>query len=233
MADRVAAYAGTRNLYTMMYVSLKSLLLNNKMDRVYLLIEDDEFPYKVPGCVTVVNVSEQEYFPADGANTQSRYSYMALMKCAFSMMFPDEKLILWLDCDTIVDDDITDLFDMNMSFYYYAAVMEPAKSKDIFRYVNVGVLMCNLSLLRATQKDEEIIAFVNSCKLNLPEQETINLLCQGRIRLIDSAYNANNWTTFVVKPKIIHYAATPNITEQWAYKKYAQMSLFKEEGETE
>ena len=32
MADRIAVYAGTRNIYEQMYTSLKSLLLNNDMD---------------------------------------------------------------------------------------------------------------------------------------------------------------------------------------------------------
>ena len=60
MYDKVAVYAGTRNLYEQMYVCLKSLLVNNAMDRVYLLIEDDEYPYTVPENVIPVNVSEQD-----------------------------------------------------------------------------------------------------------------------------------------------------------------------------
>ena len=60
--DKVVVYAGTRNVYDPMYVSLKSLLINNKIDRVYLLIEDDEFPYPIPKNVYPVNVSEQNYF---------------------------------------------------------------------------------------------------------------------------------------------------------------------------
>ena len=39
MSDKVAVYAGTRNVYPQMYTSLKSLLTNTKMDRVYLMIE--------------------------------------------------------------------------------------------------------------------------------------------------------------------------------------------------
>ena len=41
MSDKVVVYSGTRNVYPQMYVSLKSLLLNTEIDRVYLLIEDD------------------------------------------------------------------------------------------------------------------------------------------------------------------------------------------------
>ena len=45
---RVAAYCGTRNLYKDMVPAVKSLLVNSNVDKIYLLIEDDQFPYKLP-----------------------------------------------------------------------------------------------------------------------------------------------------------------------------------------
>ena len=41
---RVAVYMGTRNYYDMMVIAAKSLLSHTRMDRVWFLIEDDEFP---------------------------------------------------------------------------------------------------------------------------------------------------------------------------------------------
>lgn len=231
MSDKVAVYAGTRNLYEQMYVALKSLLLNNEMDRVYLLIEDDEYPYPVPECVHPVNIESQEFFPKDGANYQNLWSYMTMMRCCLSTMLPHEEKVLWLDCDTIVNEDITDMFAMNLDGCYYAAVYEPKKSIDIFRYVNAGVLLLNCEMLRLTRKEDELIAMLNSIPMNFPDQAAINLLCQGRIRLIDSEYNANAWTTTCLKPKIYHFAAIKgdDLKKQWAYKKYAKMPLFAEE----
>ncbi len=231
MYDKVAVYAGTRNIYEQMYVCLKSLLLNNKMDRVYLLIEDDEFPYPVPDCVIIANVSEQEFFEKDSPNYQSPWSYMTMMRCALATMFPEEKRMLWLDCDTIVDADITDLFQMNMTGVFYAGAIEPRKSVDVFRYINCGVLMCNLELLRLAEREDELVQLLNGVKLGFPDQEAINLLCQCRIRLIDSSYNSNPWTMPCQIPKVIHYATIrgDELKKQWAYKKYDKMSLFKEE----
>ena len=62
MNDKVVLYAGTRNVYEQMYTSLKSLLWNTPVDRVYLLIEDDEFPFELPENVHPMNVSGQDYF---------------------------------------------------------------------------------------------------------------------------------------------------------------------------
>ena len=77
-----------------------------------------------------------------------------------------------------------------------------------------------------------MVAFLNKYQLGWPEQDCINLLCQGRIRLIDSTYNANSFTTVCLRPKIIHYAAMKEYSEHWAWKKYDALELpFK--GETE
>lgn len=231
MYDKVAVYAGTRNIYEQMYVCLKSLLLNNDMDRVYLLIEDDSFPYPVPDCVMIANISGQEFFENDSPNYQNPWSYMTMMRCALATMFPEEKRMLWLDCDTIVDKDITDLFQMNMTGIFYAGALEPKKSIDVFRYINCGVLMCNLELLRLAEKEDELVQLLNTVELGFPDQEAINLLCQCRIRLIDSSYNSNPWTMRCQIPKVIHYATIrgDELKKQWAYKKYDKMSLFKEE----
>ena len=223
--DKVAVYAGTRSIYEQMYVALKSLLVNTPMDRVYLFIEDDEFPYPVPENVHPVNVSEQDYFLPGTPNFNSPWSYMTMLRCALATMLPDEKKVLWLDCDTIVNDDISDLFEMDVNGYYYAGVMEPAKSKDVFRYINAGVLLCNLELLRGMCKEQEMIAFLNVCKMPWVDQDIINLLCQGRIRVIESIYNSNAFTMPCIRPKIIHYAAVKDFKNDWAYKLYAETEL--------
>ena len=230
--DKVAVYAGTRNLYEQMYVCLKSLLTNTKMDKVYLLIEDDEFPYKVPDIVHVANVSGQKFFLPGSPNYSNPWSYMAMLRCVLSFILPEER-VLWLECDTIVNEDISDLFDINMDGCYYAGVMEPQKSRDIFRYINSGVLLCNLSLLRDTQKEVELAYFLNNFRFVWADQEVINLLCQGHIRTIDSEYNQNAFTLQCIRPRIIHYAAVKDFKNDWAYQMYANMDLFKEEQKDE
>lgn len=226
MFPKVAVYAGTRNLYEQMYVCVKSLMANTIMDRVYLLIEDNEFPYPLPENVYIANVSEQEFFLPGSPNYSSPWSYMAMLRCVLSIILKDESRVLWLDCDTIVNEDISDLFQINMEGCYYAGVVEPQKSRDIFRYINSGVLLCNLDLLRDTQKEVELAYFLNCYKLNWADQEVINLLCQGHIRTIDSEYNQNAFTVPCIRPRIIHYAAVKDFKNDWAYQKYARMQLF-------
>ena len=231
MARKVAVYTGTKNVYPQMYTSLKSLLMNTQMDRVYLLIEDDQFPYPVPENVYVANVSQQQFFHPGTANFGSPYSYMDLLRCALSFILKDEKVVLWLDIDTIITEDISDLFETDMTGFYYAGAIEPGKCKGIFTYINTGVCLTNLELLREFGKEAEEIAFLNNYKFAWPGQDVINLLCQGRIRQISSEYNANPFMIPCTRPKIIHYAAmkADDYKKDWAYRMYEQMELPLEE----
>ena len=233
MADKVAVYSGTRNVYPQMYTSLKSLMANNTMDRVYLMIEDNVFPYPISENVIIVNVSEQKLFQPGSANFSSPYSYMDLMRCALGAVFNQEKIMLWLDIDTIIDDDITDLFELNMDGYFYAGAIEPQKCKGIFYYINTGVTLCNLEMLRAWQVERLMVTFLNNYKFVWPGQDVINLLSQGRIRVIGSEYNSNSFCMPCTRPKIIHYAAMKDYKDDWAYKKYENMKVFVEDEKDE
>ena len=42
--DRVAVYCASQALYKHTIPAIKSMLMNGRPDRIYLLIEDDEFP---------------------------------------------------------------------------------------------------------------------------------------------------------------------------------------------
>lgn len=220
MNRRVVVYAATRNLYKQMYIAMKSLLANNEIDAVWLLIEDNEFPYELPENVYYMNVSKQRFFPAYGANSKTKFTYMSLLRCALTKLFPKEKKMLWLDVDTIVNDDICDLFELNMEECCYAGVIEPKKCIDIFRYINAGVLFANLEYLRKTGRDDEIIEHLNRFYLNWPDQEAINIYCQGKMRFVGNEYNSNSFTGIALKPKIWHYAAIKDWTDCALYKKY-------------
>ena len=209
MSERVAVYAGTKNVYPQMYTSLKSLLLNTEIDRVYLLVEDDSFPYPVPENVYLIDVSDQKFFAPGSPNFASPYSYMDLLRCAMSYILQNEKTVVWFDIDTIINEDISELFDTDMNGYFYAGVIEPGKCKGLFTYINVGVCVCNLELLRESGKEAEEIAFLNTYHYQWPGQDVINLLCQGRIKQISSEFNGCPWVLPCTRPKIIHYAAIP------------------------
>lgn len=218
MRERVAVYCGTRNLYENMIPAVRSLMENTDDVKVYLLIEDDEFPYDLP--VEVINVSTQEYFPKGSASYSNPWTYMVLMRAALHRVFPQYDRILSLDVDTIVTRDIGELWDIDIDNYYLAGVKELHKSSYNL-YVNAGVMLLNLAKLR-DGKGDEIIRSLNERLYSFNEQDCINQLCRGGILEIPSVYNMNSWTEPTTTPKIVHFAAIKN------YMDYPLVEMYKE-----
>lgn len=204
---RVAVYAGTRNIYSLMYTALKSLIMNSDVDKVYMLIEDDEFPYELPDFVETMNVSDQTYFPDDGANTwKPWFTYMAYMRAVLAKLLPDLDVVLALDVDTIVQKDITDIWDLPIEDYYFSASREPVHCVDGKLYTNMGVTLYNLKKIREDHIDDAVVKIVNTEDLQCPEQMAFNRLCQGHILDMPSEYNCTRYTVETDDPKVIHYA---------------------------
>ena len=218
-------YAGNRTVYPDMVTAAKSLLMHNKVDDVYFLIEDDKFPYYIPDVIKTINVKNQKWFPSDSPNIKTRFSYIVLMRAVLSEIFPDLDKILSLDIDTIVLGDITSLWELPLDNYYFAAVEEPTSRKGgtnkkdpIFyenqnEYYNVGVTLYNLKKLRdgTTMKGVKLL---NERAWYSVEQDTFNIVCGGKILKIPSDYNVcNYWTAPTVNPLIAHFAGDP--LDQW------------------
>ena len=218
---KVVVYAGTRNVYHNMVVAAKSLLCHTHIDRVWFLIEDDEFPEELPAVIKTKNMSGQQWFP-DGPNTRKRWSYMSLLRLALHEILPEEDRVLWLDIDTIVNADITDLMKTDLDGCYVAAAEEPIRSKDPFLYFNAGVMILDLKKLRDGMADL-LIRYVNRVDMRFPDQDVINLLCQGRIKPVSPYWNSNIWIVEVSDPGITHFAADRNYERHELWQKYELM----------
>lgn len=210
---KVAVYTGTRNLYPEMVPAVKSLLIHSDVDEIWLFIEDDEFPYELPKYVKIKNVSSQKYFKPDGPNMKSKFTYMAMMRAVLYKEFPKLDRILALDVDTLANDDISSLWDVDLGDeYYLAAVREPARSWRDDIYVNIGVALYNLEKLRDGMGDE-VVKALNEGNYTYLEQDVFNQKCKGKILEIGSEYNATNYTQPTNHPKIVHYAGMKH--EEW------------------
>lgn len=223
---KAAVYTGTRNIYKGMVPAIKSILINSDVQKIYLLIEDDQFPIALPKEVECINVSNQTYFKSNGANMNSAYTYMAMMRAALTKVLPTSlDRVLSLDYDTIVNQDISDLWELPLDNYYFAASKQPHKTDQYLNifYTNTGVALYNLKLLRETKKDDEIIQRLNTFIYPFVQQDCYNELCQNHILEMSSDYNVNPWTLPTNNPKIIHFAGES--MNKWYYKQIVQKYL--------
>jgi len=225
---KVAAYTGTRNLYKMMIPAVKSIICNSDVDEVWLFIEDDKFPYEygMPSeIVKIRNVSDQRYFAENGPNMKSGFTYMAMMRATYAKEFPNLDRILSLDVDTIVNRDISALWDLPLTDkYYFAASKESsATEKHDYLYTNIGVALYNLDKLR-DGKCDEVIDELNREKYSYLEQDVFNKLCQGEIFEMDPTYNSTPFTKMVTNPCIVHYAGQKKWDGTKLYRDYEKQS---------
>lgn len=206
---KCVSYCMTRNIYPQILPSLKSLLANNNIDTVYLITEDNEIGIWMPDNVKIINVSGQKWFRADSPNYYSRFTYMVMMRMALPFILKDEDMVLSLDLDTIIQTDISELWDLNMDDKYVAGCTETELTKHKgYPYINCGVMMINLAKMRDGMA-ERIIKLLNEKRYLYNEQDCMNEEVPEENKLIlPSAFNFGFFNKDkACVPAILHYAA--------------------------
>ena len=215
-------YFGTSNMADQMVASAKSLLKHTHVERVWFLSDVDEFPVYLPDVIKVRNVKDQEWFPPEGPNYNSRWTYMCLLPLAFPEIFPDESRVLRMDSDTIIEKDITPLLEMDLKGNYVAMVEEPVRSQHPFHYYNAGVTMMDLDKFRKTGRYKKMIDYANSVELSAVDQDAFNVYCQGDILPLGAEWN---WCPRIIQdhpdPCIRHYAGYTKQFGEYLFKEYS------------
>ena len=202
-----------------MLVAAKSLLMHSNVEKIYFLIEDDDFPYEIPPEIECINISNQTYFPADGPNFKNVLTYMVLIRAAYTKIFPDLDRILSIDMDTVVNENISDLWDLDLTNYYIAAVEEAELTKLEGSYFNMGVAMMNLQKIRADKKDDEMIKALNTYWYRYKEQDCFNEFFRGHALILPSDYNCCHQADPPKHEKITHFAGLYKL-EQFPHFNY-------------
>ena len=122
---------------------------------------------------------------------KNRCSYMVLLRVVFTKIFPHLDKILTIDNDTIIKHNISELWDLDISNYYFAGATEPYFTHKNFKYINMGVAMLNLKKLREDHMDDLLLENLKTYYYHNAEQGCINDTCKGYILPIDKAYNVN------------------------------------------
>lgn len=198
-----------RNYLEALKVTLGSLYINNANETfdVYLLAEDiaesdlrclDAF-HPAGGAAYHFLSVPQECFENTPSNRY--YSHAMYYRLLAPQILPQSmERILYLDPDTLIINDLRDLYEVDFRGKLYAAAMHHGitgisgpigklrlpenESED---YFNSGVLMMNLPLLRETIRFQDIFDYVEKYRaaLILPDQDILNALYGDRILPMD------------------------------------------------
>ncbi len=170
----------------------------------------------------------------------SRWSPVIFYRLIAHRVFPNLDKILYLDSDTIVNDDLTELYNTDVSDFAMGAVRDMApihndknengvyvrdfakEYLDDGPYFNSGVLLINLDKMRECGD----AALQVDVPLKYPDQDIINVAFRNKIRMLPLRYNfapgvmldpmypRDEGDAALANPAIMHfYAAKPYIYE--------------------
>ena len=213
-------YALTKNVYEWVVPSIKSLAEHNPKARVFMLAEDDEFPYELPIDVEMINVSDQKYFPDIGAHRKKDFGgYINHLKIWYSKFLPVNKVI-HLDIDTIICDKLDGLWKTDVSGKWFEAVPESQKWYNPFgdKYYNTGVVLFNLAQIRKDKPQQDMTDYLLNTDQPYADQNAWNKFGyeQDKIAELDLRYNESRVTGMTDNPAIVHYCSIP---DWWKNKK--------------
>ena len=200
----VVVYTTSHNVDQYLPTALNSLFTHNPNAFVYIIAEDDHIDcIKRTSNIKIIPKSTIPDFPlTEGPNCSA--NAMQMSRCWLTKILDEDK-VLYLDIDTLVLDNLDDLWNTDMTDYAIMAWPEdrddelimdwclpPRKKMQHSKYVNSGVVLFNLKFIREHGIDDKWISILKTVKLPLPDQDAINLACDGHIKYLDTIYNFGN-----------------------------------------
>lgn len=190
--------------------------------------------------INFINIDPQLFEVYSNIKTHNYISVSTYYRLKLAELLPSIDKVLYLDCDVIVNTDLANLYNIDIENYVCAGVndldeLQVANNKT---YVNAGVLLFNLSKIRDENIEEEFSSYTisNIDRIKLGDQEIINEVLKGRIKLLPATWNVQvgNFmyrSSYIPKPNIIHYIGfmKPWVYGSWAwfkdyYYKYLKIS---------
>lgn len=227
-------------------VTIKSIAENFLYNRVCIHVLTDYISTKnIQRLNEVINdydqlslhIHEVDDFPLRGLKTNGWTIYTWYRLLLSDILSIEIKRVLYLDADTLVTADLTELFNMDMVNKSIASVVEDNTFNQKYydrlgynsykQYICAGVVLINLEYWREHHLAEKMIdwARMNENKLKLPDQDVINYICQDTKILLPLRFGVVQWFFHIDKfyeppylqeledclrnPAIIHYGFCP------------------------
>ena len=148
-------------------------------------------------------------------------------------LFPDYDKVLYLDCDTIILGDISELYNENIKDYFVAAAQEEVmQTVPLFgeytrkvlgvpteQYFNAGVLLINNKRFLKFKIAEKFVELSKQYVFRVTQDEDyLNVLCKKRVKIVDLGWNKTAYKNPAFDDKnlkLVHYKIN---WKPWHYK---------------
>lgn len=221
-ANNNVAIAFAANDYFVPYMAtmLQSIIENSSAEKnydIFILTQDitvdnrkcllEMVSEKSNFCIRFINpaylIEGYEFF------MRGHFSLETYYRLVLPELLPDYDKILYLDSDMVVNADVAELYNTDVTGYLLAACrdadtaglyngFEPKKKeytdkvlklKNPYEYFQAGVLVMNLKEFRKQYDVKEILEFAASEEWQLLDQDILNKLCEDKVKYVDMAWN--------------------------------------------
>lgn len=235
-------------------VSIQSIYANkkNSVYNIYILgVELSDKSKKLIESIKLKDINiklltfENKY---EYINTTHVYvSKAALFKFDIPLILKNLNKVLYIDSDTIVTDDLAELYNTDLTDYY-AGVVKDLTSLYVFKdnervgtqfYFNSGMMLLNLDNLRKDDIPQKLLQYkLNSSSVKYMDQDCFNVVLASKLKFLSTEYNfmtsneelydKNICEKNLKKPVIVHF--TPQKPWKTGKMPYAKIwdSYFKQ-----
>lgn len=126
-------------------------------------------------------------------------SAAALLKLALPSILTNLDRVIYLDSDTLVMKDLSELYTTDLDYFVMGAVSDIGIIAQSYlknfgyqepAYYNAGMLLLNLNQMRQEKISEQLINYVQKVKgLTFLEQDAINIVLKKRIKPLAYKFN--------------------------------------------
>lgn len=142
--------------------------------------------------VKIINMAKEYNSCIPKANIDTRFTPYCMLRLYADMINLPNK-ILYLDYDVVCNNDFSSLYDMENNYEivgvldYYGSHFFKKKinAKD---YINSGVLLLNLDIIKETKLFEKCREMCKNKKMLMPDQTALNYLAKSK-KLVPRKYN--------------------------------------------
>lgn len=221
----------TRTMYPQLKTVMLMLYKTQPKIHIYAIIEDnklEELDY-----VTYINIKKYPKICNNYANKNTPWTYISFARCYLPEILPDIDKILYLDLDIWVEKDISELWNIDITDYAIAAVVDINARNfhlpyipNVNVYINSGVLLMNLEYMRKHNMVEQFHELLNTWLLSFPDQDTLNRVCYGAIKFLSHKWNSGPPCGEHPRPMINHCSSVkPWDIKSPFFKKWVQLYL--------
>lgn len=156
-------------------------------------------------------------------NVDNRFTRFTLYRLAIPDFIPDDR-VLYLDADTLVVGDLSELYNIDLGDNYAAGCEDtgigiPHKlkigSSEAAPYINAGVILFDLKKIKQDGAHRDWISLSNRKHFPAHDQDIIHLTLSPKIKLVDFKYNCSISTSLAVDVPIIYHFAGIKDKKNW------------------